>query len=1675
MDTARDVRLTAQLKDMERRLKNARFARAAGYALLLTLAALGAAAWLDHAIALTFAQRGLLTFCCYATVLSFVWFGWLWPFLRPLRPETVAWMLEKAAPEFNEKLISSVELSGRADARISMEMIRRVLQETETDLLKINPRDVFPLRPRRFILPAVVLALFLVALGLPELRLARSIKRVMLPSLRDATVGRFDLLVLQPLSGPRPEGEPVHFVVRCTDPTVRRVELCMEDQRARYVIMQYDAQAGLFRYSLPEARKSCLFWARCGAVISEKRELTVLARPRIERFTIGYVFPAYMKLPTSTVESTSGDVKTYRGVAVNLTVHSSKSLSELSVEWLGEKKTLPLAADSMTGQGAFVVTGSGVYSARLRDASGLENLQNRSCLITAIEDSGPTVRLDRPKGALYLEPKESLALAWTADDDFGVESQELRYRINKGSENIRALGPKASSHTWVPAEADAQLGSEIEYYVRVHDGGGHSADSKRLGVVVVRGGQLPDSESFLSAVADLRKQFGDVAKRLATVRAVQEEIRQARLIPSGASAENLEHNRYLLAEQKRCLSKEIELAEETAARLKASDFFPASRVYTALEGRFLRQERLFSVPVLSVEAAGERAFASLTNLAGLSTNLADALYGKAQEQLPWLEARQMSQTADRLGAAADPQNASLRERFRERAAAISADSDLLAPRDFPQAAASSANGLRAEFYAITNRYVTGRDRSLGEPRLTRVDRGLNFADVASFGVGDAPFAAFWSGFLQIKTPGKYGFFLVSDAGSRLYVDGRLVVANDGIHEPQERGGAIELGEGPHALHALYFNSAAKGLLTLAWQPPNGLRQPIPESVLFADRPDAFAVRMRALAAELETRAADLSALEAIARIIRACLKDEHELLARLSRELELRDLKEEDEASLSALEGDLRKNAERSADPAEKSDLELAADTLRQALEKKDAARIAAVAEALPDMLRARDLRALEKSIAGLGKDSRANLAAMTRQATNLLAEATIGSRMEKLAEDIQTVRDTPVGDKLMKNDTSLQEASASLAQAANEAHASADALANGKNEMARTDAEGAEQSIEQAERSVARALAEAENRRAFARKRLKRMDNDASEQLADARKKLDRLSERMQGINSVNVKAAAVVARELEGIKLALNKSAEKLIEDAHDEIEAEDGDITLARDKLALASELDGIGRSLLAAEPDALADAARRSHAAANLLEQAEAVARNELSSREATRVREELDGLATRNLAQNVRDWLEKLGRLRQGEQDARRLAGATDRLERNPNSDLARKLGEEAEMVREDVGVTLTDLGREALLEREKNNATFDAVKKDAETPPRAEPGALRAARTRVNDMRKMMAEAQTAAAQAKKTADEIRPHELKVAWFLDKVAPENLAEPERKKLAKLRDDILAEPLNPGVQGLREAGKMIREQNPDIAEKILETADTLHADQLKVASMRDLNWVVADRGKRLTDESARLQRDLARAGMPESADPRKKIEEMNDNLERKDLNAAAKNLAALEQDLADAAAETDQKPPRGRGQNLPQAPPTKARRPAPAEVETDRLAQDNVIDAMENLRMASRNLVSGPALPQAGEKLNRAAEALNRAAQAMIPTAPAAARQPPLDRPGGGRLEKLRRAESVAETQASELQDSWKGVENKIGSDDKARRKIQYDDYYRKATQRYLERLQKEAGEAKNEE
>ena len=153
----------------------------------------------------------------------------------------------------------------------------------------------------------------------------------------------------------------------------------------------------------------------------------------------------------------------------------------------------------------------------------------------------------------------------------------------------------------------------------------------------------------------------------------------------------------------------------------------------------------------------------------------------------------------------------------------------------PSRAAELKPGLRAEYFdrliALENFPVIAAEE---KPDVSRVDAGIDFDSPA--GVNGTEIADFcyvrWNGVLRVPRDGSYTLWTSSDDGSRVFLNGNLVVENGGVHGAVEKSGVVELKAGDHALKVEYFENDAGASCHFGWQGPGIEKQIVPPEALF---------------------------------------------------------------------------------------------------------------------------------------------------------------------------------------------------------------------------------------------------------------------------------------------------------------------------------------------------------------------------------------------------------------------------------------------------------------------------------------------------------------------------------------------------------------------------------------------------------------------------------------------------------------------------------------------------------------------------------------------------------------------------------------------------------------------------------------------------------------------------
>jgi hypothetical protein len=120
------------------------------------------------------------------------------------------------------------------------------------------------------------------------------------------------------------------------------------------------------------------------------------------------------------------------------------------------------------------------------------------------------------------------------------------------------------------------------------------------------------------------------------------------------------------------------------------------------------------------------------------------------------------------------------------------------------------------------------------PNVDKLMPRIDFSSADDFGF-DSHFVSQVIANIDIPAAGSYDFRLISDDGSRLFIDDELVINHDGLHGAEPKDGSATLGAGYHSLFIEHFERAGDQQVTLQWRPPGASGfSLVPDSALSTD-------------------------------------------------------------------------------------------------------------------------------------------------------------------------------------------------------------------------------------------------------------------------------------------------------------------------------------------------------------------------------------------------------------------------------------------------------------------------------------------------------------------------------------------------------------------------------------------------------------------------------------------------------------------------------------------------------------------------------------------------------------------------------------------------------------------------------------------------------------------------
>jgi len=382
-----------------------RVARAVGRAVLFTLVWIACWCLLDRFFDLPGAVRaiGLATNVACVLVMIARPVGAL--FRRP-DPVRVALAVERRHPQLGQRLATVTSRAlGPAEYRGSPALFAALTADVEAQVGGEDPATLLPWRrPLRPWVSAAILLAALLPLGLVSWLDAPTLLRRYarpLAAVEPVTTTRITVL---PGDVELPEGEPlrVRAAVRHLAPDAPPPVLHLRSAAAAgggpwFEQAMTPLGEGAYVARVAAVPRDAEYFVTAGDARSATAAVTMLPKPAVARFRVGYVYPPYTALPPRQVESQLGDVEAPVGTDVTLTVEATQPLQTAVVTAGGEATRMSPTTRPAVWEAHFPVRDDRTYTVRMAAVGGATGAF-RGGTIRAIPDRPPVAVL-LPAGA----------------------------------------------------------------------------------------------------------------------------------------------------------------------------------------------------------------------------------------------------------------------------------------------------------------------------------------------------------------------------------------------------------------------------------------------------------------------------------------------------------------------------------------------------------------------------------------------------------------------------------------------------------------------------------------------------------------------------------------------------------------------------------------------------------------------------------------------------------------------------------------------------------------------------------------------------------------------------------------------------------------------------------------------------------------------------------------------------------------------------------------------------------------------------------------------------------------------------------------------------------------------------------------------------------------------------
>ena len=182
----------------------------------------------------------------------------------------------------------------------------------------------------------------------------------------------------------------------------------------------------LFEFTFFSVRQPLEYYVSAANVRSPTFTVNVVDLPMVENLALTYTFPEWTERNPETHDP-GGDVRAIAETRVQLQLRTDRAMTP--GELVVDDQVIPLDVDGNTATATFTVTQDGQYFVAAK-VGGEQIRLTDDYFITLLDDEIPRIEFARPGRDWSASSIEEVTVRVSAEDDFAIESLELRYSVN---------------------------------------------------------------------------------------------------------------------------------------------------------------------------------------------------------------------------------------------------------------------------------------------------------------------------------------------------------------------------------------------------------------------------------------------------------------------------------------------------------------------------------------------------------------------------------------------------------------------------------------------------------------------------------------------------------------------------------------------------------------------------------------------------------------------------------------------------------------------------------------------------------------------------------------------------------------------------------------------------------------------------------------------------------------------------------------------------------------------------------------------------------------------------------------------------------------------------------------------------------------------------------------------